>query len=80
MVNQTLKKWGDSIGVTIPESFLKQLNLKEGNIIQIEATQESIIIKPKKNKYTLDELLEGMTPENFQGEIETGEQVGNEIC
>jgi antitoxin MazE len=39
----------------------------------------SIIITPqKRKKYTLDELLSGMTPEKFHPEFETGNVVGNE--
>jgi len=32
----------------------------------------------KRKKYTLDELLEGMTLDNFHPEFETGNAVGNE--
>jgi antitoxin MazE len=38
-----------------------------------------IVITPqKRKKYTLDELLEGMTPDKFHPEFETGNAVGNE--
>ena len=41
---------------------------------------DSIVITPKKRKkYTLDELLEGMTPDKFHSEIDTEIAVGNEI-
>lgn len=32
-----------------------------------------------KGKYSLDELLEGVTPEHFNGEMDWGEPVGEEV-
>jgi antitoxin MazE len=37
-------------------------------------------VKPlRRKKYTLEELLDGMTPEHFHPEISTGIPVGNEL-
>jgi antitoxin component of MazEF toxin-antitoxin module len=33
----------------------------------------------QRKKYTLEELLDGMTPEHFHPEIPTGSPVGNEL-
>ncbi|HBL12583.1 MAG TPA: AbrB/MazE/SpoVT family DNA-binding domain-containing protein [Cyanobacteria bacterium UBA11162] len=80
MFEQTIAKWGNSLAIRIPSTLIKKLNLKEGISVEIDSFEGNIIIKPKRrNKYTLDELLEGMTANHFHGEIETGEPVGNEI-
>jgi antitoxin MazE len=48
--------------------------------ITFSVEANSIVITPsKRKKYSLDELLEGMTPDNFNSEIDTGDSVGNEV-
>jgi antitoxin MazE len=72
-------KWGNSLAIRIPKSVAEQAHVTEGIGIDFSVEGNSIIITPqKRRKYTLDELLEGMTPENFHSEFETGNAVGNE--
>lgn len=75
-----VSKWGNSLAVRIPKAIAEQLKLQEGSEISIDVVEHNIIIKPtkKRKKYTLDELLEGMTPEHFHPETDTGLAVGNE--
>ncbi len=74
-------KWGNSLAIRIPKSIAEQAHVTEGIGIDFFVEGNSIIITPqKRRKYTLDELLEGMTPENFHSEFETGNGVGNEDC
>ena len=51
-----LQKWGNSDGIRIPSSFLKLLNLKTNDIIDINFEQDKIIItKPKTTNISLAE-------------------------
>lgn len=79
MASQVVGKWGHSLGVRIPASIAKQAHLKEGTSITVTVVENSIVIRPKKTKYTLDELLEGMTIDNVHSEIDMGLPVGNEV-
>lgn len=79
MASQVVGKWGHSLGVRIPASIARQVNLKEGTSITVTIVENSIVIRPKKTKYTLDELLEGMTIDNVHSEIDMGLPVGNEV-
>lgn len=72
-------KWGHSLGIRIPASIAKQVHLEEGTDITFAVVDNSLVIRPKRRKYTLDELLEGMTNGNLQSEIDLGMPVGNEI-
>ncbi|WP_228054673.1 AbrB/MazE/SpoVT family DNA-binding domain-containing protein [Gloeocapsopsis crepidinum] len=38
-----------------------------------------IMIQLQRKKYTLEELLEGMTPDNFHSETDIETPVGNEV-
>jgi antitoxin MazE len=73
-------KWGNSLAIRLPKALAEQVNLKEGTDITFSVSGNSIVITPQqRKKYTLDELLEGMTPDNFHSEIDTGCAVGNEV-
>lgn len=76
-----ISKWGNSLAVRIPRAIASQLDLTEGSEISIDVVEQNIIIKPthQRKKYTLEELLEGMTPEMQHDEFHWGEPVGEEI-
>ena len=79
-----LQKWGNSDGIRIPSSFLKTLDLKTNDVVEIIQKEDVIIIsKPKKKHLTLEErfsLFENL-PNNEKGDIESyewGEDLGKE--
>lgn len=75
----TVAKWGNSLAIRIPKNIAEKINLKEGSAISIDATDQNIVITPQKPRYTLDELLTGATSEDFDGEYDWGEPVGEEV-
>ncbi|WP_256379408.1 AbrB/MazE/SpoVT family DNA-binding domain-containing protein [Brasilonema sennae] len=75
-----MTKWGNSLAVRIPRALAEQVQIQEGSDVSLSISGDSIVITPRKRKkYTLDELLEGMTPEKFYSEVDTGIAIGNEI-
>ncbi len=75
----TVAKWGNSLAIRIPKNVADKINLKEGTAISIDVSDKNIVITPKKPKYTLEELLADASRENFEGEYDWGEPVGEEI-
>ena len=75
-----IKKWGNSAAVRLPSVFLESLNLKLDSAVEVFTQDDSIVIKPirQKSNISLEQLLEGITPENLHGEVETGQAVGKE--
>ncbi len=74
-----ITKWGNSLAIRIPRSVAEQVHITEGTAINFSVEGNSIVITPqKRKKYTLDELLEGMTPDKFHPELDSGNAVGNE--
>ncbi len=71
MFDKTIAKWWQNLPSFIPRLFQTKVHTKE-------ETQFKEIAQTRRNKYTLDELLEGMSSDNFHGEVETGDSVGNE--
>jgi antitoxin MazE len=73
-----VKKWGNSLGVRIPNIIAKNKTLRDGVTVEIIDTEDGILISPKQ-KRTLSGMLEQITAENTHDEIETGVMIGNEI-
>ncbi len=71
-------KWGNSLAVRIPGPFAKQLELKNGMKLNVSLVDGAILIRPPHKKYTLDELLSGITPDNLHHETDWGEPAGRE--
>jgi len=73
-----VKKWGNSLGIRIPNMIAKELSLKDGSCVDINEKGKKIIIMPvRKNR--LSEMLSKINNQNLHAEIETGDPVGNEI-
>ena len=75
-----VKKWENDLAVIIPSKLATEINLSEGSEMNINVVDGSLVVQPKKHqKYTLDELVKQITPENIHSEIDTGNAVGNEV-
>ncbi|NJL54782.1 AbrB/MazE/SpoVT family DNA-binding domain-containing protein [bacterium] len=76
-----IKKWGNSLAIRIPQTIAEQANLEEGEKISFSVSEKGHItlIPQRRKKFTLDNLLEGVTSEHFEGEMDWGEPVGEEI-
>ncbi|HBB30270.1 MAG TPA: AbrB/MazE/SpoVT family DNA-binding domain-containing protein [Cyanobacteria bacterium UBA8803] len=76
----TVAKWGNSLAIRIPQNLAKEIHLYEGAEISLDLVDGTIVIKPRSRKrYSLDKLLDGITPENLHSEIDSGISVGKEL-
>jgi len=73
-----VQKWGNSLGIRIPNHIVREFSLKNGAVVNINDNGNEIIIKPKKES-RLSEMLEKINSENIHQEIETTGPVGKEI-
>ena len=77
----TLRKWGNSIGLRIPIALLTELNLTENSTVDLSIEDGRLIVAPdqkRKWKYSLDQLLSGVTETNIHPETDWGVPVGDE--
>ena len=72
-------RWGNSLAVRIPQDAAQKMGLVEGSEVSLKLTGQSLTIQRMRRTITLDELLEGVTPQNSGGEIDTGNAVGREV-
>ena len=71
-------KWGNSLAVRIPGAFAKDLDLHEGLELDVSLVEGALVLRPRRGRYTLAELLAGITKENVHGETDWGPAVGRE--
>jgi antitoxin MazE len=58
-------RWGNSIGVRIPQEGVDRLGLKEGESVNVRVKGDTITVrraKARRKKWTEKELLKGVTP------------------
>ena len=79
--SSTVSRWGNSLGVRIPQEAVDRLKLQPGARVSFQVRADSITITPvrKSRKWTEAELLKGVTPEAVAGEIDWGAPRGREV-
>ncbi len=75
-----VQKWGNSLAIRIPKSFAVQSQIEQHSVIEMMIENGKIVLLPvARPKFTLAQLLEGVTARNLHQEIETGVSVGQEV-
>ncbi len=75
-----VQKWGNSLAVRIPKALAEEAGLEVGNEVELRAVDGQLRVAPTQEpRYTLEELVSQITPENRHGEIDWGPPVGNEV-
>lgn len=75
-----VQKWGNSLAVRIPKSFATQSQLGQNTLVEMSLEDGRIVmVAVVQAEVTLEQLLEGVSPDNLHGEVETGDAVGTEI-
>jgi antitoxin MazE len=77
-------KWGNSLALRVPKAFAQELGASVGKAANMEVREGKLVVeiaRPKRHRrrYTLEQLVAGITPENCHHEIEWGPPVGNEV-
>jgi antitoxin MazE len=74
-----VQKWGNSLALRIPRSFAQEAGLKEHSPVELSVVDGKLqVVAESRPAYTLNELLQAVTPDNLHREVETGPAVGSE--
>lgn len=79
MARQELKKWGNSPAVRLPAAITEAANLTMDQAVDVRAEHGRVIIEAVAPVYKLDELLDGITPQNRHDAVDTGRPQGKEF-
>ena len=75
-----LQKWGNSLGIRIPNNILKSLNLSQNEIVEIKEEDDKIIIsKSYKKQISLKELFDKYNGKKLDNDFVWDDPVGKEI-
>ena len=75
-----LQKWGNSVGIRIPSTIIKSLELKENDLLDIAEEDNKIVVsKTNKKKISLKLLFDQYNGENLAKEFEWDGPRGKEI-
>lgn len=75
-MNIQVSKWGNSMAVRIPATFIKQTLLKDGDRVEITLSQDGyLIIKPQK----LDRKTIAAKLKEFRNTLKMGKSVMDEV-
>ncbi|MGH6779574.1 MAG: AbrB/MazE/SpoVT family DNA-binding domain-containing protein [Bradyrhizobium sp.] len=77
------QKWGNSLALRVPKAFADEIGASDGKAAEMTVSDGKLLIKvarprQRKRRYSLDELVAGITPDNRHEEIKWGPPVGNE--
>ncbi|OHB11550.1 MAG: MazF family transcriptional regulator [Candidatus Zambryskibacteria bacterium RIFCSPLOWO2_02_FULL_44_12b] len=74
-----IRKWGNSLAVRIPDEFAENLDLRDGSVVGFQQLGDRMIISKTKPKYTLEDMVKGITKKNRHKEFDWGKPMGKEI-
>ncbi|HEX6041082.1 AbrB/MazE/SpoVT family DNA-binding domain-containing protein [Longimicrobium sp.] len=73
-----VQRWGNSLALRIPKSAAEACALESGAEVDLSLDEGRLIVTPVPPRYTLNELLAGVTDENLHGEMGPQGSVGLE--
>jgi antitoxin MazE len=66
-VQLKVTKWGNSLGLRVPRDIAARTGLTEGARVEIEGFEDGrIVVTPSRRRFTIEELVVGMTPERSE--------------
>lgn len=77
----TFAKWGNSIGIRVPDIFIETMQVSPGDNAEVRYAHGVITIRPQKKKMTMQERLANIRPNNLNIDREwiNMQPVGNEV-
>lgn len=71
-------KWGNSLGLRLPKAVAVEAQIAEGDTVDVTVENGAVVIRPARTRYSLDELVDGITKANRHEETGWGKPVGRE--
>ena len=75
----SISRWGNSLGVRLPQFVARSANLKEGDPVTVSLRDGEIILKPVRAKPDVNALIKKITAKNRHAAVDFGQDRGSEI-
>ena len=57
-------KWGNSLGLRLPKAVALEARIEDGDTVEVFVQNGTIVVRPAKPRYALDELVGRITQKN----------------
>ena len=75
-----VQRWGNSLALRIPRAYAAETRIAEGTEVELTLKAGALVVRPiVRQRPSLAELLERVTPANRHESPETGVAVGQEV-
>jgi len=75
-----VQKWGNSLAVRIPKPFAEEIGLEPHTSVDVSMEEGKLVVsRSQPLSMNLEQLLQGITPDNLHQEVDIGTAVGNEV-
>ena len=75
----TIAKWGNSLGVRLPRHIAESAKLAEGESVNFSVEDGALVIRPTRKKFKLSDLLANYErPDAKSDEVDWGKPQGDE--
>ena len=78
-IRTQIVSWGNSQALRIPKAMLDELQIREGDEVEMVVENGRLAVRPLNPKLTLESLVAEITLENRHKELDFGKAVGNEV-
>ena len=78
-MNTTIQMWGNSLAVRIPQAVARQIQVSNGDNVELRVDEDGLRIRPARRHYHLAQLVGKITPANRHTETAWGKSVGKEL-
>ncbi len=75
-----VQRWGNSLGLRIPKALAQDAKLEPGSPVELKVIGGKLVVSAiGQPRFTLRQLLAGVTKKNLHGETFAGPRRGREI-
>ena len=78
-ITTQVSKWGNSLGLRLPRSVTREVQLDEGDTVNVSVDKGAIVIRPGRPRYSLDRRVRRITPRKRHRESDWGGPAGHEV-
>lgn len=71
--------WGNSLALRLPRAVAVEAELRDGDAVDVTVEQGAIVVRPAARRYSIEQLVKGITPRNRHKETDWGAPVGKEV-
>lgn len=74
-----IAKWGNSLALRIPRNLAAEVDVQDGDAVDVSVENGALVVRPARKRYTIEEMVADMIPGDRHGETDWGRPKGKEV-